>query len=234
MSATYRQSSVNRPEFVEIDPQNKLLWRQNRLRVEGEIVRDLHLAASGLLSPKIGGPSVFPPLPPDVEDLSYSNNFKWTASKGEDAQRRGLYTFFKRTAPHPDLMTFDCPDANTTNVKRTVSNTPLQALTTLNAEAFSDAAKALARRVVEATLANDDERITRLFRICVSRPPHESETKTLRALLYDSRAWYAKHPEDAATLTKGHETQSVPTDELAAWTATARIVLNLDEFVTRE
>jgi hypothetical protein len=234
MSATYRQSSVNRPEFADVDPQNKLLWRQNRLRVEAEIVRDLHLAASGILSPKVGGPSVFPPMPEDVANLSYANNFKWVTSKGADAHRRGLYTFFKRTAPYPDLMTFDCPDANTTNVKRTVSNTPLQALTTLNAEAFAEAAKALAKNVVEASLANDDERITRLFRTCVSRAPSEKETKSLRTLLYDSRGWYAKHAEEAKTLTKGYESKQAATDELAAWTATARIVLNLDEFVTRE
>lgn len=236
MSATYRQSSVHRDDLVEVDPQNKLLARQNRLRVEGEIVRDLHLAASGLLSPKIGGPSVFPPMPEDIAALSYANNFKWATSMGEDGHRRGLYTFFKRTAPHPDLMTFDCPDANTTNVKRTVSNTPLQALTTLNAEAFAEAAKALAQRVLggEGSAANDDERIAQLFRRCVSRVPAESETKALRALLYDSRAWYAKEGEAARALTKGYGSKKVPVEELAAWTATARIVLNLDEFVTRE
>jgi hypothetical protein len=156
---------------------------------------------------------------------------------GQQGRRRSSprpYTFFKRTAPHPDLMTFDCPDANTTNVKRTVSNTPLQALTTLNAESFAEAAKSLAKRVLEAGLANDDERIARMFRLCVSRAPGEKETKSLRSLLYDSRAWYAKHAEEAKTLTKGCESKQVSTDELAAWTATARIVLNLDEFVTRE
>ena len=114
------------PKVMEIDPKNALLWRQNRLRVDGEVVRDLYLAASGLLSAKIGGPSVFPPIPEGIDALSYAGNFKWTTSKGEDRYRRGMYTFFKRTAPHPDLTTFDCPDANTTNVKRTVSNTPLQ------------------------------------------------------------------------------------------------------------
>lgn len=235
MSATYRQSSAHRADLAERDPQNKLLARQNRLRVEGEVVRDLYLTASGLLSRKIGGPSVFPPMPEDVANLSYANNFKWATSRGEDRHRRGMYTFFKRTAPHPDLMTFDCPDANTTNVKRTVSNTPLQALTTLNAESYAEAAKALARRVAEdKTLANDDERMTRMFRLCVSRAPSEKELKALRALLYDSRTWYAGHGEEAKALTKGYESTSVTGDELASWTATARIVLNLDEFVTRE
>jgi hypothetical protein len=117
-SAVYRQRSAARPELREIDPQNRLLARQNRVRVEAEIVRDLHLAASGLLAPKIGGPSVFPPLPPDVAAISYANNFKWKDSTGADAYRRALYTFFKRTAPYPDLMVFDCPDANVSAIRR--------------------------------------------------------------------------------------------------------------------
>ncbi len=235
MSATYRQSSAHRPELAEVDPQNRLLARQNRLRVEGEVVRDLYLAASGLLSRKIGGPSVYPPMPPDIAALSYANNFKWATSTGEDRHRRGMYTFFKRTAPHPDLMTFDCPDANTTNVKRTVSNTPLQALTTLNAEAYAEAARALAKRVVEdKALADDDERLARAFRLCVSRAPTEAEVSALRGLLYEARTWYAGHPEEAKGFTKETTVEGVGAEELAAWTATARIVLNLDEFVTRE
>jgi hypothetical protein len=174
-------------------------------------------------------------MPPDIAALSYANNFKWATSTGEDRNRRGMYTFFKRTAPHPDLMTFDCPDANTTNVKRTVSNTPLQALTTLNAESYAEAAKALAKRVMEDKgLANDDERLARAFRLCLSRAPGEKELKSLRSLLYDSRTWYAGHAEEAKALIKGYESKGAATDELAAWTATARIVLNLDEFVTRE
>ena len=122
-SATYRQASATRQELTEVDPLNDLLHRQNRYRVEGEIVRDLALSASGLLSGRIGGPSVFPPLPPDIAELSYAGNFKWTNSTGDDRYRRGMYTFFKRTAPHPNLTTFDCPDANTTTVRRQTSNT---------------------------------------------------------------------------------------------------------------
>ena len=235
LSATYRQSSgVTNARAAEVDPANRLLWRQNRLRVEGEIVRDIYLAASGLLSAKIGGPSVFPPMPEDVASLSYANNFKWTVSKGEDRYRRGMYTFFKRTAPHPELTTFDCPDANLTNVKRTVSDTPLQALTTLNAEAFAESARALAHRVLVENLANDDERIARAFRLCVARPPSATEITALRKLLYDSRAWYEKHPDDAKSLLAGGADKSTPPGEHAAWTATARVILNMDEFVTRE
>ena len=124
-SATYQQSSRHRPELSEIDPNNHLLHRQNRFRVQAETIRDLTLAASGQLSAKIGGPSVFPPLPPGVAELSYANNFKWKTSNGEDQFRRGMYTFFKRTSPHPNLITFDCPDSNVTCVKRNISNTPL-------------------------------------------------------------------------------------------------------------
>ena len=107
------------PEMLEIDPENRLLYRQNRLRMEAEIIRDMYLAVGGLLSPKVGGPSVFPPLPEGVAKLSYASNFSWNTSEGQDRYRRGMYTFFKRTAPHPNLTTFDCPDANTTSVHRT-------------------------------------------------------------------------------------------------------------------
>lgn len=233
-SSTYKQESKNRMEMAEIDPKNDLLWRQNRLRVEGEIVRDLYLAASGLLSPKVGGASVFPPMPPDIAALSYAGNFSWSTSKGEDRYRRGLYTFFKRTAPHPDLTTFDCPDANITNVKRTVSNTPLQALTTLNAEAFSEAAQAMSRRLLSESLSDDDERLARAFRLCLSRPPAARETDALKKLLAESRAFYKTDAAAAKEAVGTNALRGIPVEETAAWTATVRIVLNLDEFITRE
>ncbi len=247
-SATYRQSSVpttalggqrspNELALIEnIDPRNLLLWRQNRLRVEGEIVRDLYLAASGLLSPKIGGPSVFPPMPSDVAALSYAGNFSWKTSVGEDRYRRGMYTFFKRTAPHPELMTFDCPDANLTNVRRTVSNTPLQALTTLNAEAFTEAAQALAASLLsDPTLRTDEAKLSAAIRRCVSRPPQRNELATMESLLLESRRYYQSAPQAEIKAMNGN---ALPKDasptEHAAWTALTRIVLNLDEFITRE
>jgi hypothetical protein len=229
-SATYRQRSEGRSEMAESDPLNLLLHRQNRLRVEGEIVRDLHLAASGLLSPRIGGPSVFPPMPPEIAKLSYANNFSWKESAGEDRFRRGLYTFFKRTAPHPDLTTFDCPDANLAALKRNVSNTPLQALTTLNAQAFAEASRAMAKRLLAEPLPGDPERVARCFRLCLARPPQPREVTTLTGLLSTARAWYLQHPEEAKEMA-GDVT---PAAEAAAWAATARIVLNTDEFITRE
>ena len=185
-------------------------------------------------APKVGGPSVFPPMPPDIAALSYAGNFKWTTSKGEDRYRRGLYTFFKRTAPYPDLITFDCPDANTTNVKRTVSNTPLQALTTLNSEAFAEAAQAMSRRILTEPLATDDDRLTRAFRLCLARPPSPHEVAVLKKLLAESRAFYTSDPAAAKEATGSYDVKGVPPEESAAWIATARIVLNMDEFITRE
>ncbi|WP_395744896.1 PSD1 and planctomycete cytochrome C domain-containing protein [Prosthecobacter sp.] len=240
MSATYRQSSAipaDLPAHVmELDPKNTLLWRQNRLRVDGEIVRDLYLAAGGLLSAKVGGPSAFPPIPDGIDALSYAGNFKWATSKGEERYRRGMYTFFKRTAPHPDLTTFDCPDANLTNVKRTVSNTPLQALTTLNAEAFAEAAQALARRVLsDAALHDDTARLIRAFRLCVSREPAADELAALRKLLEEARYAYQNGPaEDVKAAAGSTAAPGAPELETAAWTATTRIILNMDEFITRE
>ncbi len=243
LSATYRQASSQAPRSEretalnqETDPKNYLLWRQNRVRVDGEIVRDLHLAASGLLSAKVGGPSVFPPMPGDVAALSYANNFKWTTSPKEDRYRRGMYTFFKRTAPHPDLTTFDCPDANLTNVRRTVSNTPLQALTTLNAEAFAEAAQALAARVLDdATLLDDTARLTQAFRRCVSRAPAAEELAALRKLLNESRhAYEYASAEEAKAAAGTHAVANLPAAENAAWVATTRVILNLDELITRE
>ena len=172
-SATYRQVSRHRPELVEVDPQNMLLARQNRLRVEAEIVRDISLDVAGLLSKKIGGPSVYPPLPAGIADLSYAGNFKWTTSTGEDRHRRGMYTFFKRTAPHPNLTTFDCPDANLTCVERRTSNTPLQALVTLNNESFLEASQAFAKRLLNRSATDDSTRLTQAFRLCVARAPSD-------------------------------------------------------------
>ena len=234
MSATYRQSSLFRPELREQDPHNLALARQNRLRVEGEIVRDISLDAAGLLSRRIGGPSVYPPLPPGIAELSYAGNFKWPESKGEDRYRRGMYTFFKRTSPHPNLTTFDCPDANLTCVTRQVSNTPLQALASLNNETFAEAARAFARRLLAVPSNSDEERIKSAFRICVARPATEREISELINLLDESRAWYENHSVEAKLLTGAGDSTDESVFNQAAWTATARVLLNLDEFLTRE
>lgn len=233
-SATYRQSSNHRPELQEVDPTNRLLARQNRLRVEAEIVRDLHLSASGLLSKKIGGPSVFPPLPTGVTELSYANNFKWATSQGEDRYRRGMYTFFKRTSPHPNLISFDCPDSNTTRLERESSNTPLQALVTLNNDVFTEAAQAMVRRVLTEGGSDDNQRLNYALRLCIAREPNSTELGRFHDLLNAARDYYQANGEDATKLTKRHAAEGVPTAENAAWVATLRMVMNLDEFIVRD
>ncbi|MGC3970089.1 MAG: DUF1553 domain-containing protein [Pirellulales bacterium] len=245
MSATYRQASTHRPELVEIDPLNTLLARQNRLRVEGEVVRDLVLDSAGLLNPKVGGPSVFPPMPPELAKLSYANSFSWTDSKGDDRYRRGMYTFFKRTIPHPTLMTFDCPDANVTCVNRTVSNTPLQALTLLNNESFVEASQSLAKRLLTddeigkanaaaKSQAGDNARLAAALQICLARKARTDELDRLDNLLENAREFYQDHPEEAEQMIGRFAVPTVPNAEAAAWTATLRVLLNLDEFITRE
>ncbi|PYV12980.1 MAG: hypothetical protein DMG07_15770 [Acidobacteria bacterium] len=232
-SSTYRQASSYRPELVEVDPENRLLARQNRIRVESEIVRDVQLAASGLLARRIGGPSVFPPMPEDRAKLSYANSFTWKNSDGEDRYRRGMYTFFKRTIPHPNLMTFDSPDANVSCVARTVSNTPLQALMLLNNETHVEAAQALACRLL-ARSGDDAARLGHAMRVCVSRPATEREIASLRGVLDTARRYYAAHRDEAKSLLGRHAPPTVPAEEAAAWIAAVRVVLNLDEFITRE
>jgi len=232
-SSTYRQSSAIRPGLSRVDPRNELLARQNRFRVEGEVVRDISLQAAGLLSREIGGPSVFPPIPDDVAALSYANNFRWKTSPGADRYRRGLYTFLKRTAPDPNLTTFDCPEAAVTTQRRGRSNTPLQALTTLQNEVFHEAAQAFAERVLELDASREAERLETAFRIALSRSPREGEREALAELLADARRYYQEATSEAAELVGSHRAESVGLPESAAWVATVRVLLNLDEFLTR-
>jgi hypothetical protein len=234
MSATYRQSSDHRVGIEAIDPTNRLLHRQNRFRVEAEVVRDIALAASGLLTPTIGGPSVFPPIPEGVTDLTYNSGFKWNTSTGTDRYRRGLYTYFKRTAPHPNLITFDCPDSNVSNVARDRSNTPIAALVTLNNATFVEAAQALASLALSRTAAVDRDRLSFAMRRCIARVPSDEELGDFEELLAISRRWYAEHPADAAAIIGDHPAAGVALEENAAWVAVTRVMLNLDEFLTRD
>ncbi|MDA7920499.1 PSD1 and planctomycete cytochrome C domain-containing protein [Verrucomicrobiales bacterium] len=232
-SEAYQRSSAHRPDLVEMDPKNRFLARQNRFRVEAEIVRDISLSAAGLLSQKVGGPSVFPLIPPGVTDANYNSAFKWVVSPGEDRYRRGLYTFFKRTAPHPNLMTFDCPDSNVTNVMRGRSNTPLAALITLNNDTFAEAAQALAGRVLREISDGDDLRLKRAFQLCLSRAPSKEEQGRLASLLEDARSYYRSAPEDAEKFAGEHVPEGIAPEEAASWAAMVRVILNLDEFITR-
>jgi hypothetical protein len=192
-SATYRQSSVNRPDLREKDPNNVLLARQHRLRLDAEVVRDVALKASGLLSAKLGGPSVFPPIPDGVMGQGQVKRV-WTPSKGEDKYRRGLYTFVYRASPPPELTVFDAPEGFNSCTRRIRSNTPLQALTMMNDPGFFEFAAALEKLIKASGLEQ-------VFKRCTGREPRPDEAEVLQ-----------RHD----TLTQ------------------ARVLLNLDETITRE
>jgi hypothetical protein len=234
-SATYRQSSKMTPELAARDPLNVLLARQARLRLEAEIVRDGALAASGLLNRTVGGPSIRPPQPPGISELTYANSAKWVETTGPGRYKRGLYIWFQRTSPYPMLMTFDSPDSNVCVVRRERSNTPLQALALLNDAVFVEAAQALAKRVL--TEKKDEvpcRRLKHCFRLCLGREPGPKERERLLHLLDEFKKLAAADPAGAAKLPGSHKPEGVAPAEAAAWVALARTVLNLDEFVTRE
>lgn len=211
-SQTYQQGSSVRPQGAAADPDNRLLWRQNRLRLDAEVVRDVSLAASGLLSPKIGGPPVYPPIPEGVLSLGQVKR-SWPLSQGADRYRRGLYFFIFRATPPPALSVFDAPDGFSTCTRRIRSNTPLQALTLLNDSASVEFAQALASRLGREA-KTDEQRLARAFQICVSRLPSAQERQALARLLQSERAAGATDAQ--------------------AWEAVGRVMLNLDETITRE
>jgi hypothetical protein len=234
-SATYRQSSRHRPELIARDPLNRLLARQSRLRLEAEVLRDNALAVSGLLFRAVGGPSVKPPQPAGISELTYAGTAKWVESKGSDRHRRGLYTWFQRTSPYPMLMTFDAPDSNLSCVRREKSNTPLQALTLLNDAVFVECSQALARRILAETPGLDSARRLELaFRRCLARPPSASEQEKLLHLYRDLLSLTRGSPQDAARLLGSNSPAEAEPANAAAWVAMARTLMNLDEFVTRE
>lgn len=238
-SATYRQSSRVTPALLEKDAYNRLLARSPRLRVDAEGVQDIALRVSGLLSPKIGGPSVFPVLPEGVMSLSYGP-IPWNVSEGDDRYRRAMYTFWKRSVPYPALVTFDAPTAEQSCVRRMRSNTPLQALVTLNEPTFNQAARWLGYRALAEGGKDDDARLAFAFRVCTARQPDAKELKALRSLLSDARSEFTGSAKDAATVAFADPKNPVPlpaganTADLAAWTAVSRALLNLDETITKE
>jgi mono/diheme cytochrome c family protein len=231
-SAVYRQASHARSELKDRDPLNVLLARQARQRLEAETLRDNALAVSGLLSHKLGGPSVRPPQPAGVSELTYAGSARWEESRGEDRYRRGLYTWFQRTSPYPMMMTFDSPDSNVCVVRRERSNTPLQALTLLNDTVFVEAAQALGRRVLAA--ADDPAgRARQVVRLGLGREPSSAERERLVQLAAALKRLAAASPAEAAKLA-GAAAKGGDAAEAAAWVGVARAVMNLDEFVTRE
>jgi hypothetical protein len=235
LSSTYRQDSAVPPALQARDPYNRLVARGPRFRMEAEMVRDVALAASGRLSTKIGGPSVFPPQPPNIWDNPYDNS-RWIESTGEDRVRRSLYTFHRRTAPYPMFTTFDGTSREFCTVRRVRTNTPLQALATLNDTGFFEYARALATRMrAEASPATVDARLTLGFRLVTSRAPTAQELARLREFHAQARARYAKTPAEALEalgLTAG-TTPTADQIDLAAWTMVGNVLLNLDETVTK-
>jgi mono/diheme cytochrome c family protein len=221
-SATYRQASRVRDACQAVDPDNRRLWRQARLRLEAELIRDAALASGGLLTRTVGGPSVFPPQPEGVMDLGQMRR-PWRADTGPGRYRRGLYTFFWRATPYAFLTAFDAPGGVQTCTRRLRSDTPLQALTLLNDPAFTEIARGLAARILadRPEPASDGERIDHAFLLCLGRRPSDGERRTLEDFLRTERA---REPEAGVP----------PSPAPPEWIGIARILLNLDEFVTRE
>ena len=203
-SATYRQSSRVTPELLPRDPRNRLLARAPRVRLEAEMVRDQALALSGLLSPKIGGPSVFPPQPEGLWQAAFNGQRTWATSQGSDKYRRALYTFWRRTVPYPSMATFDAPSREICAIKRVRTNTPLQAFVTLNDPVYVEAAQALARRVVREGGSNLEDRVHYALQLCLCRPPRPEQVEQLIELYQGEHQRYQKNHEAARG--SGHRT----------------------------
>ncbi|MCL6502767.1 MAG: DUF1553 domain-containing protein, partial [Pirellulales bacterium] len=239
-SATYRQDSRVTPELLARDPYNRLLARGPRFRVEAEVVRDIALAASGLLVRKVGGPSVFAPAPEFlfVPPASYGPKV-WREATGEDRYRRGLYTFCYRSVPYPALQAFDMPNGDFSCVRRVRSNTPLQALTLLNETLFVECARALAQRTLSEGGTDNAARLAYAFRRCLGRLPTQQEAEILLGLLVRQRERFATGKLDPWELAgaSGEQRPALPAGvtpaELGAWIAVSRVLLNLDETITK-
>ncbi len=235
-SSTYRQTSQVTPDRLERDPQNRLFSRGPRFRLEAEMVRDQALALAGLLSRKQGGPSVYPPQPPGMWQAAFNGERTWTTSQGEDRYRRGLYTFWRRTVPYPSMATFDAPSRETCSIRRVRTNTPLQALVTMNDPVYVEAAQALARRIVREGGSNVEDHARYALRLCLCRPPSDEQVRQIVAL-YQSEEQHYRNDEKAAqqlaTDPLGPLPEGQTAAQLAAWTVVANVLLNMDAVLTK-
>jgi hypothetical protein len=238
-SATYRQSSRVTPDRLERDPYNRLFNRGPRFRMEAEMVRDQALALGGLLRRTIGGPSVFPYQPEGIWFAPYSS-MRWTESRGGDQYRRGLYTFWRRSAPYPSFLAFDAPSREVCCERRARTNTPLQALATLNDPAFMQPAVALARRILNGPKGAVEDRAAYGFRLVLARRPRQAELRHLVELYSENFAQFRRDPAAARALIASGppaiadaQGRAGDTAELAAWIVVANVLLNLDETVTK-
>jgi hypothetical protein len=243
-SQTYRQSSTTTPEQTTKDPENRLLARGPRFRLQAEFIRDQALAASGLLNRQIGGHSVSPYQPAGLweelmsrEDGDRFTAQKYTQSHGPDLYRRTMYTFWKRTSPPPTLATFDAPDRETCTVRRPRTNTPLQALVLLNDPTYIEASRKLAERLLtHPTATTPESRIQHAFKLLTARPPTKEELTILQSAYQKNLTRYQQNPQAAQSLLKIGESpinENLDKPQLAAWTMVSSILLNLDEVVTK-
>jgi hypothetical protein len=218
------------------DPYNRLLARAPRFRVDAEMVQDIALSASGLLNPKIGGPSVRPPIPASVGDTVYGG-FSWPENIGDDRFRRGMYTFWKRSLPFPSLIAFDAPTSDSSCLRRVRSNTPLQALTTLNEKTFVEAAQAMGLRVWKEGGKDEPSRVRYVFRLCTGRAPTERELKSILRF-WNEQYQYFENRSASALAVAVPDIKNIPPEanvhKVAAWAMVSRAILNLDETITKE
>ncbi|MEZ0385446.1 MAG: DUF1553 domain-containing protein, partial [Verrucomicrobium sp.] len=226
-SETYRQSSKASPEALAKDQRNLLVSHYPRRRLDAEQVRDQALVLSGLFSPKLGGPSVFPPQPDGLWRAAFNGQRSWETSKGEDRYRRGMYTFWRRTVPYPSMATFDAPSRENSTMRRLPTNTPLQAFVTLNDPAFFEMAQALGRRVVKEGGATLESRLRYGLELSLARPATEDQVNALLELYRDELAHFQSQPDAAAKLA-GEHLPDTTAAEAAAWTMVANVLLNLD------
>lgn len=237
MSATYRQSSKVTPDTLEKDARNRLLSHAPRRRLEAEAVRDQALAVSDLLSHRMGGPSVYPPQPDGLWKVAFNGGQNaYPTSKGEDRYRRGLYTFWRRTMPPPDMTTFDAPSRESCTLRRVPTNTPLQAFVTMNDPVFVECAQALARRMMREGGDNPEARVRFALRLCLGRPPTDGQVTTLVRLFERELATYQDDKDAAlklATQPLGALPENCEAPEAAAYTVVANVLLNLDTFLTK-
>ena len=231
-SATYRQSSRVTPQQLERDPDNRWLSRGPRFRLSGEMIRDQALAVAGLLSLRTHGPSVRPPQPALGLNAAFGGSTDWETSPGEDRYRRSLYTVWRRTTPYPSLITFDAPSREICTIRRLRTNTPLQALVTMNDPVFIEAAQGLARRICREGGSRPADRVIYGFQLCLARAPSDAEQQRLLEFLRQSEGRYRAEPalaETMATVPLGPLPAEIDLAEMAAWTVVANLLLNLDE-----